>query len=73
MTEIDRYGMGAVMDQALFHLDPYRNRSKPCNMQHAAWTGSILAAGQSVGALECSATVGVTSQSIGQRPQTAEY
>jgi hypothetical protein len=35
MTEIDRYGMGAVMDQALFHLDPYRNRSKPCNLQHA--------------------------------------
>ena len=34
MTEIDRYGMGAVMDQALFHLDPYRNRSShaTCNM-----------------------------------------
>merc|ERR1712070_76149 len=26
MTEIDRYGMGSVMDQALFHLDPYKNR-----------------------------------------------
>jgi hypothetical protein len=40
MTEIDRYGMGAVMDQALFHLDPYRNRQTALPLPTSALEGS---------------------------------